>query len=169
MMNRSFSQGFTLIEIIVVVVIVSVITVLGVQMISSGSVERNLQQHGRILQSALEFSCDQAILQNRSYGVSFFDRGYQFSLYNEEQWVVVLDSTDYAYKKFEDGSLLSLRIDDQQVLLKDEPEEVPQVICNASGELNTFSVLISDASEQHHYQLKTIDFWQIQGQWLNEK
>ncbi len=168
-MNRSAANGFTLIEIIVVVVIVSVITVLGVQMISSGSVERNLQQHGRILQSAIEFSCDQAILQNRSYGISFFDRGYQFTLFNEEQWVAMLGNRDYTYKKFEDGSLLSLRIDDQQVVLKDEPEQTPQVVCDANGELNTFTVLISDPTAQHHYQLKTINFWQIQGQWLNEK
>ncbi len=159
------TKGFTLVEILVVVVIVAVMTALGVQMLSAGSVERNLQQHGRQIQASLNFSCDQAILQNRSHGISFFNEGYQFSQYVDQQWLSLADEMDYAYHEFQDGSVLSLRIEDQSIVLGDEPTELPQVVCDASGELTPFSVLISDASKAHHYRLKTINFWQLQGGW----
>ncbi len=166
-MYYSTTKGFTLIEILVVVVIVSIVSVMGVQMISSGSVERNLQQHGRILQASIEYSCDQAILQNRSYGLRFYQTGYQFSQYTNQQWIEVT-SEIISNNQFADGSLLSLEIDGYSVVLPEEVDEVPQLMCDSSGQLTPFIVRISDATKQHHYQLKSIDFWRMQGQWLDE-
>lgn len=167
-MSHKSIQGFTLIEILVVVVIVSILTVLGVQMISSGSVERNLQQHGRKLQASIEYSCDQATLQNIPYGVKFYKNGYIFVQYVNQQWLDLMGQDVSFATELTDGSQLILSIDGQSLVLPVEVDEIPQVLCDSSGQLTPFVLLISDATQQHHYQLKTKDFWQLEGRWLDE-
>ena len=162
------NKGFTLIEILVVVVIVSILTVMGVQMVNSGSVERNLQQHGRTLQATIEYACDQATLQNIPYGIKIYESAYSFVEYANAQWIDVI-SQNLLTQELTDGSLLTLKIDDSAVVLKTDEIDLPQIVCQATGELTPFEVVISDATELHHYQVKTKDFWQLQGQWLDEK
>ena len=167
-MNHRAYKGFTLIEILIVVVILSILTVMGVQMVSSGSVERNLKHHARVIRSTIEYACDQATLQNVPYGVRFFNSAYVFFQYNNQQWqTVISDDIDFS-RELVDGSIFSLEIDDQFVVLTDDEIEVPHIMCNTSGQMTAFELTVSDATEQHHYQLKTKDFWQLEGQWLDE-
>ena len=168
MKNKS-SHGFTLIELLVVVVVVSILTVMGVQMISSGSVERNLQQHGKILQASIEFTCDQAVLENIPYGLSLTQTGYAFSLFTNQNWQEAIYQETSLNKVFTDGSQLSLSISGQTIVLEAEFDSIPQVVCDTSGELTDFSLTISDAIKLHHYQIKTVGFWQLEGRWLDEK
>lgn len=167
-MNFSDNKGFTLIEILVVVVIISILMALGTQMISSGSVERNLQQRGKILKYSIQYACDQATFQNRAYGIKFYADAYDFSQYVENQWIDVV-SEQLASKKFNDSIVFSLVIDGQSVVLSDQDLKVPQVSCDATGQLSAFELIISDLTNKHHYQLRTTDSWELQGHWLDEK
>jgi general secretion pathway protein H len=166
-MIKTTHKGFTLIEILIVVVILSILTVMGVQMVSSGSVERNLKQHAKILQSTIEYVCDQATLQNIPYGVRFFNSAYVFLQFNNQQWQEIFSDDINFNKELTDGSILSLEIDDQFVVLNDDEIEIPHIMCDTTGQMTAFALTVSDATQQHHYQLKTIDFWQLQGQWLD--
>ncbi|MCB1604433.1 MAG: prepilin-type N-terminal cleavage/methylation domain-containing protein [Gammaproteobacteria bacterium] len=161
------SHGFTLIEILIVVVIISILTVLGVQMTNSGSVERNLQQQGQILQSSIEYACDQAVLQNIPYGVKFSLYGYTFSRFYQQQWLDV--ETEYLFPHlFNQGFLLNLEIDGQNLVLDEDFSEFPQLLCDANGQLSEFVAKITDATELHGYQVKSDGLWQMQGGWIDE-
>ena len=164
--NNNQAKGFTLVEILIVVVIISIVSVLGVQIISSGSVERNLKQHGQIFKSTLNYACDQAVLQNIPYGVKFSSKSYAFAQYVNQEWVDFYSNEVQFSKNFEDGSLLSLSIDDQEVVLRDQLSELPQLLCDNNGELSDFTLVVSDFTQEHHYQLKSVDYWKIQGEWL---
>jgi general secretion pathway protein H len=166
-MTKKYQSGFTLIEILVVVVIISILTVLGVQMVSSGSVERNLQQHGRILQSTIEYSCDQATLQNIPHGLKLSKNSYIFAQYVNQQWLDLPGNQGVFARQYADGSFFSLEIDGREIVLKKDEIELPQIMCDSSGQLTAFNLTISDATNLHHYQLKTTGFWQMQGQWLD--
>ncbi|VAW33512.1 hypothetical protein MNBD_GAMMA01-95, partial [hydrothermal vent metagenome] len=134
---------------------------------SSGSVERNLQQHGRILQAAIEYSCDQATLQNIPYGVKFANNAYTFAQLVNQQWLDVLTNDIILGKVFTDGSSLSLEIDGQLIVLTKELADIPQILCDSTGQITNFSLLLADAGDKHFYQLQAINFWQIEGQWLD--
>ena len=138
-------------------------------MIASGSVERNLQQHGRTLQASIEYSCDQATLQNIPYGVKFFQNGYTFTQFVNQQWLDVLTNEPLYPREYSDGSLLELSIEDKSLILPEDAEDVPQIMCDSSGQINAFKLIISDATDKHHYLLETTSFWQLEGQWLDDK
>lgn len=167
MISLCKQAGFTLIELIVVVVIISVLAVLGVQMISSGSVERNLQHHGKILKSSLQYSCDQATLQNIPYGVKFYKSGYTFTQYVNQQWVDLFVQETLITRELSDGSQLTLEVEGKQVILPEDADDTPQISCDNNGHITSFVLRISDATKTHHYQLKTLNFWQLEGQWLD--
>ena len=166
-MYFSDNKGFTLIEILVVVVIISILMALGVQMISSGSVERNLQQRGKILKYSIQYACDQATFQNRAYGIKFYSDAYGFNQFVNNEWVEVI-SDQLTTIKLNDGMKFALSIDGQIVVLPDDELEIPQVSCDATGRLTSFKLTISDATDLHHYQLRTTDSWKMEGQWLDQ-
>lgn len=163
------SSGFTLIEILVVVVIASILSVLGIQMIASGSVERNLQQHGRILQSSLEYSCDQATLQNQPYGIKIHKNGYVFTQFVNQQWLDVELNESLYSKDIADGSIFSLRVEDEPIILSEDVGDLPQIYCDSTGQISVFELTVSDVTQKHHYVLKTMDFWNIEGHWIDDK
>jgi len=167
---RAKTIGFTLIEILIVVVIVSVLTVMGVQMVNSGSVERNLQQQGKIFKSSLYYVCDQATFGNRAYGVVFSENSYSFSYFVNHQWLAAVETNNLS-RTLTAGLVFDLQIEGQTIVLSSEIEnieEAPQIMCNSMGELTPFRLTIKDATGKHRYQLATTSFWEIEGQWLEE-
>ena len=82
----------------------------------------------------------------------------------------IISEESFYNKELADGSFFSLEIDGQFVVLDEEVDDIPQIMCDSSGEITAFELLISDATDKHHYQLATVSFWQIEGHWLdNEK
>jgi hypothetical protein len=81
--------------------------------------------------------------------------------------VLNFDNTNLSHE-FTDGSQISLSIDDQPLVLKEDYADKPQLLCDNTGQLSPFELLISDTSKQHQFQLKTSDYWTIESRWLDE-
>lgn len=162
------NSGFTLIEILIVIVIVSILTVLGVQMISSGSIERTVQSSANKFRTSFDYACELASLQNRIYGVKFYESGYAFSTYFNQQWQDVTASEALLLTDFKNGLKLDLLVDGRPVILKDELPNIPQIICEETGQISTFELNINNSSNSSVYQIKPKDFWNLEGFWINE-
>jgi general secretion pathway protein H len=167
-LKRHQDSGFTLIEILIVIVIVSIMTVLGVQMINSGSIERTVQQQVNQFKASFAYSCDQASLQNRIYGLKIFQNGYSFSTLVNQQWQDVLASEALANIEFDNGIYFDLSVDGRVVELTQNSNQIPQIICDSSGEISAFVLNLHNSSNASIYQLKPKDFWSLEGRWLDE-
>jgi len=90
---KSYSKGFTLIEILVVVIIISISIGMVVVNISGNSEEDIVKEEITRLQQLLRFAHEQAVIRAEEYGVMFYTTGYQFLRYTEddEEWSEVSD------------------------------------------------------------------------------
>lgn len=149
------ARGFTLIELLVVLVLLGVLTSLAV--LGSGiasSPARKLTDEAERLQSLLRVLLDEAVLDNREYGVRFENRSYQVLRYEpaRSRWTPFDDRVH----ELPDWVELSIKVEEQSIGLRSARDESkakddskgaavkpPQLLILSSGELTPFTLRLA--------------------------
>ncbi|MBC9250102.1 type II secretion system protein GspH [Pseudomonas alcaligenes] len=145
--RRQRARGFTLIELLVVLVLLGVLT--GLVVLGSGlasSPTRKLNDEAERLGSLLRVLLDEAVLDNREYGLRFERQSYQVLRYEplREQWQPLVDKAHEMPEWLE----LKLELDEQAVGLPEAEgaegkAKVPQLLILSSGELTPFHLRLA--------------------------
>ena len=140
--------GFSLIELLVVAVIITVFA--GAAVLSLGVLgnDREIEREVFRLRTLLELLREEAVMQNRDYGVLFSETGYRFYIYDLERllWFEPIDDRFLSARLLQEPLSLGLRLEDRDITLEleFEPEALeqpePQVVLLASGEMTPFEV-----------------------------
>ncbi len=143
---RRYRGGFSFIELLVVVVIIAVFA--GATILSVGTLgsDREIDREVFRLRTLLELIREEAVLQNRSYGVLFSETGYRFYIYDPQRllWFEPIDDRFLRERLLQEPLSLGLRLEDRDITLDREfdPESLeapePQVVLLASGEMTPF-------------------------------
>ncbi|MCZ6475071.1 MAG: type II secretion system minor pseudopilin GspH [Gammaproteobacteria bacterium] len=143
---RRYRGGFSFIELLVVVVIIAVFA--GATILSVGTLgsDREIDREVFRLRTLLELLRDEAVMQNRSYGVLFSETGYRFYIYDPQRllWFEPIDDRFLRERLLQEPLSLGLRLEDRDITLDREfdPEALeapePQVVLLASGEMTPF-------------------------------
>ena len=129
------ARGFTLIELLVVLVILGALT--GMAVLGSGmaaSPARQLNDEAERLAGLLRVLLDEAVLDNREYGVRFERQSYQVLRYEPQrgQW-----------QELEDGSKVHALTLPSRTGKGAAKMPVPQLLILSSGELSPFRLRLS--------------------------
>ncbi len=143
---RRYRGGFSFIELLVVVVIIAVFA--GATILSVGTLgsDREIDREVLRLRTLLELIREEAVMQNRSYGVLFSETGYRFYIYDPQRllWFEPIDDRFLRERLLQEPLSLGLRLEDRDITLDREfdPEALeapePQVVLLASGEMTPF-------------------------------
>lgn len=143
---RRYRGGFSFIELLVVVVIIAVFA--GATILSVGTLgsDREIDREVFRLRTLLELIREEAVMQNRSYGVLFSETGYRFYIYDPQRllWFEPIDDRFLRERLLQEPLSLGLRLEDRDITLDREfdPEAMeapePQVVLLASGEMTPF-------------------------------
>lgn len=89
MENRSpLARGFTLLEVLMVVLVVGILSAVVLISMNPGGPERRLEDEAERLASLLELAGNEAVMQNREYGLLLEEDGYRFLCLDDgrQQW-----------------------------------------------------------------------------------
>jgi general secretion pathway protein H len=133
------SGGFTLFEILVALLIIGLIV--GVATLSiSNPAPGKLREESRRMEAVIGLAREEAILQSRDFGVSFWQQGYAFHEFFEGKWLRVEKDRTLRTYQLPEGMRLQLELEGFDVVMSPIEPEKPQVFVLSSGEMSPFSV-----------------------------
>src|ERR1700719_3613797 len=152
--NRS--QGFTLVEILVVVVIMAVVISLAVLSIGVTGRDSQLDEESRRIEGLLGLLHERALLEGRDFGLRIEPSAYEFVVYEaaRDRWLRMDQDHEFRHRELPKGVDFELQLDSQTVVLKavdrnmksDQVSPNPQVAIAASGEGTPFRLTLERAA-----------------------
>ena len=142
-------RGFTLIELLVVLVILG--SLIGIATLSIGIAgpSRELRNEAERLAGLIGVLAEEAVLDNREYGLYLTDRAYQVLRYDSQsaRW----DALDGKPHSLPDWAELSVELEGEALKLpppsggqSGSAGKLPQLLMLSSGELSPFRLRLSE-------------------------
>lgn len=137
------TRGFTLIELLVVLVILG--SLIGLAVFSTGIAGpgRELRNEAERLSGLIGVLLDEAVLDNREYGLSFTREGYRVLRYDPQraEW----QALDRQAHRLPEWAELSFEVEGEALSLATEDSaEAPQLLILSSGELTPFRLRMAE-------------------------
>jgi len=149
--KKTSSDGFTLIEIMVVMIIISVILSFATLSIGNAGLAQNLEQEKQRLASLLKLASQEAIMQSKEMGISFKTDGYRFYVLQGQEWQAITGGDNiFRPRILPQGLQIDIRLDGEPII----DTSLPQVLLLSSGEMTPFEVVFwADSDESLRYRL----------------
>jgi general secretion pathway protein H len=146
MTSRTAGRGFSLIELLVVLVIIGIFVGMVSLSIGITGPDREIEKEMYRIRSLLELVREEAMMQNRDFGLAFSESAYRFYIYDYGllEWIEPPNDELLAQRTLGDQLRLSLRVEDRDVVLDEtfddtDPETPrPQVMILSTGEMTPF-------------------------------
>lgn len=136
-------RGFTLIELLVVLVILG--SLIGLAVFSTGIAgpARELRSEAERLSGLIGVLVDEAVLDNREYGLSFTREGYRVLRYDPQrgEW----QALDRQAHRLPEWAELAFEVDGEALsLTTDASADTPQLLILSSGEMTPFRLRLAE-------------------------
>jgi general secretion pathway protein H len=155
--------GFTLIEVLLVIVIIGIMAAVGVGLVNSQSSERKLQQKAQQWQHMLTYLCQQAVLNNRAYGVELSQLSAQVMVFEQPEWRVL---SQWSQTLPTENLSWQLDLAGRPIPLSPEFDALPHLVCYSDGQINPFRMQLQLTQQPNvAYQISAETPWQITGRW----
>ena len=150
------TEGFTLIEILVVLVIIAVMTSAALYRITVTGVDRGLDIEGDRLCDVIAAATQQSGLEGRDLGLRFLPDQYEVVAYSAftNEWRPLADDRSYERHSLPAGVHLSLEVEGKVTVLKppaDKDPVLPQMIVSAAGDTSSYRVVLSREGSENTF------------------
>ena len=162
---KPISQGFTLLEILLVVVIIGIMTTAGVNLVNSQSLERVIINQAKAFEQNLKFLCEKSVFENQAIGVELNQFGYQAYRYQRQIWQLIEKE---AIPEFNNEIEFSLLLDGITQKITVEGDGLPQIVCQADGTFNGFELRFVAGGDGSYYALTASTPWTLTAQWHDQ-
>lgn len=158
-MSRRSTQGFTLIEILVVLFIISIVTSVALLSISRNQ-NKQLETFTNHLTQIVSLAEEQAMLQPIVLGLSLKDQAFQFSTLKNDvtadkknKWTAFQD-TILGKQAIPDDIQVGVEVGNQTASSTDEADKTnPQIIISTNGDITPFTIYIGKRGEKPRYMI----------------
>jgi general secretion pathway protein H len=181
------SCGFSLIEILIAMAIMALLIGIAVPFIGNSNDKYAREEIFRLV-AAIEMVRDLAVIENREYGLTIDEDGYQFLILNDEaenqraKWQVITEQPALNQHEFPEEVEVNVAIEGESIfkaaedkieifekdvnIFEDEEEEEkvepPQIYFLSTGEQNEFIIAIA-SNEQYQSDREEPKFYRVKG------
>jgi|GEM_PF-3133620 len=181
------SRGFSLIEILIAMAIIALLVGIAIPFIGNSNDKYARHEINRLL-AAIELVRDLAVIENKEYGLTIDEDGYQFLVLDEESqegranWQIIAEHPALNEHEFPDEVEVNIAIDGENIfkaaqddveifeedvdIFEDEEEvekiEPPLIYFLSTGEQNQF-VLAVASNDQYQSDREEPKFYRIKG------
>lgn len=154
---KARNAGFTLLEILVVIVIIGII--LSFASLSIGrSTDRVAQEESQRLAGLITLAAQEAVLQSREMALQFTPGGYEFVVFDKDQWRRISGDDTLRERRLPEGVRLDINVEGEAVALgkadAEKPASQPRIYLLSSGEVTPFQITLQSKANGSSYQLK---------------
>ena len=147
---------------LLVVVIIGIMSVLGVNLVNSQSIERVVLNQAQQVEASLKLLCEQSVFENQAQGIEVLATGLQVLRYQQPVWQAREFQVPGAWE-----AQVELLIDGITQQLLPEATDEPHIICQTDGSFSNFSLHFfgDPATPEIYYVLETAGPWKLTGGW----
>jgi general secretion pathway protein H len=145
------SNGFTLVEILVVVVIMAIVISLAVLSMGVTGRDSQLDEESRRIEGLVGLLHERALLEGRDFGLRVEPTAYEFVVYvpARDRWERMNQEREFRHRQLPTGISFQLQLDSQTVVIKPVDANLstdllpnPQIAIAASGEGTPFRLTL---------------------------
>ncbi|MBI2778367.1 MAG: type II secretion system minor pseudopilin GspH [Gammaproteobacteria bacterium] len=146
-----------MLEILVVIVIIGII--LSFASLSIGrSTDRVVQEESQRLAGLITLAAQEAVLQSREMALQFTPGGYEFVVFDKDQWRRISGDDTLRERRLPEGVRLDINVEGEAVALgkadAEKPASQPRIYLLSSGEVTPFQITLQSKANGSSYQLK---------------
>ena len=172
MVSRVRSLGFTLLEILVVMVIIGIIAAMATLSIGTATSQKGAEKEIGRIQDLLALASEEAVLQGREFGITFYTKDYVFSAYDpaDGHWKPLGDEAEpFNSRPFPPETIVDLEIEGRIVKLAeerpvekkaakpkddDEPREAPRMLLSDKDKTRPQVMMLSSGDISPPFSLR---------------
>lgn len=140
------SQGFTLVELLVVLFIVSIMAGLAVVNLPRFAQTGDFDTETERLKVVLEMLREEALIQANEYGLQPGEKNYEFYVYNEISQVwELLQERPFSVRELPADIKLSLSVEGHELQFGEQ--DTPPILILSSGEITPFELQIESTTD----------------------
>jgi len=144
---KTISNGFTLIEIMVVIVIISVVLSFVTLSIGDGNLSQKLEQESQRLAYLLTLASNESVMQSKEMGVNFDKDSYRFCELQIEMNLCttcnVINEGVFKPRILPVGIEAEIRLDGEPIFSNKICQNMPQLLIMSSGEFTPFEIIFT--------------------------
>ena len=111
MAKQPVTQGFTLIEVLLVILLIGLLASTVVISFSGTSRDQQLAKQTEQLQQLIQIAAETAMLKQQELGLYIDDQGYRFMLFKDEKWHSIATPKSLQPRQFPPGYQLELELE----------------------------------------------------------